>query len=93
MLKKDSIYLGVILVLIGLVLFSFNRDAKPDTIITTKVDTIFSTGTSLGHTEDVILNIYIGSTGAIQTIYGTGSSCCIIYRNRIVIHLYIGSTR
>ena len=40
MLKRDSIYLGVILVLLGLVLFSFNRDAKPDTIITTKVDAV-----------------------------------------------------
>ena len=40
MRRKDNIYLGIILVLIGLVLFSFNRDVKPDTIITTKVDTI-----------------------------------------------------
>ena len=40
MRRRDNIYLGIILVLIGLVLFSFNRNVKPDTIITTKVDTI-----------------------------------------------------
>ena len=40
MRRKDNIYLGIILVLIGLVLFSFNRNVKPDTVITTKVDTV-----------------------------------------------------